>query len=91
MFDNIKFSEYYSQYRQEKYTTGIEITRPYINVFPRSALKAPTKNIGPGCGGKKQWVVLKPAAIGIAIYNKGSFAVRAIEKINGTRMIKPAL
>ena len=25
IFDNLKFSEYYSQYRQEKYTTGIEI------------------------------------------------------------------
>jgi hypothetical protein len=47
--------------------------------------------MGPGCGGKKQWVVLNPAAIGIAIYNKGSFAVRAIEKINGTKMINPAL
>ena len=60
-------------------------------MFSRSALNAPTRNIGPGCGGKKQWVVLKPAAIGIAIYNKGSLAVRAIEKINGTRMMNPAL
>ena len=72
-------------------TTGIEITRPYINVLPRSALNAPTKNIGPGCGGKKQCVVLKLAAIGIATYSNGSFAVRAIEKIKGTSMIKPAL
>jgi hypothetical protein len=59
--------------------------------LPRSALNAPTKNIGPGCGGKKQCVVLKLAAIGIATYSNGNFAVRAMEKINGTRMIKPAL
>ena len=72
-------------------TTGIEMTRPYINVLPRSALNAPTKNIGPGCGGKKQCVVLKLAAIGMAIYNNGKPAVLAMEKTNGTRMIKPAL
>jgi hypothetical protein len=72
-------------------TTGIEMMKPYIRVLPRSASKAPTRNVGPGCGGKKQCVVLKLAAIGMAIYNNGKPAVLAIEKTKGTRMIKPVL
>ena len=45
---------------------GMAMINPNNNVLPISALKAFTSSNGPGCGGKKQCVVLREAAIGIA-------------------------
>jgi hypothetical protein len=56
-----------------------------------SALNEFTRKTGLGWGGKKQWVVDKDAAIGMATYNKGSLAFFAIEKTSGTSITKPAL
>jgi hypothetical protein len=72
-------------------TAGIASRIPYINVLPMSAWKALTKTTGPGCGGKKQWVVESDAAIGMAMYNKGSLVLRARLKTKGTKMTNPAL
>src|SRR5690606_29375518 len=72
-------------------TAGIAIRTPYIRVSPMSAPKALTRITGPGCGGRKQWVVLSEATVGMARYRIGSPVLRASEKISGTRMMKPAL
>ena len=69
-------------------TAGMARRIPYINVLPMSAWNALTKTTGPGCCGKKQWVVESDAAIGMAMYNKGSFVLRARLKTKGTKMTK---
>ena len=72
-------------------TAGMAMSNPYNNILPISALKAFTKTTGPGCGGKKQCVVLNDAAIGMAIYNNGKPVLRANVKTSGTKITKPAL
>src|SRR5690606_13909248 len=70
---------------------GILMMMPYNKVIPTSALNIAASPVGPGCGGKKPWVTERDAAIGMATQSKGLFAFLAMEKTNGTRIIKPAL
>lgn len=72
-------------------TAGMAMQMPYNNVLPISALNAFIKTTGPGCGGKKQCVVLKDAAMGMAIYNSGSPVFFASMKTRGTSITNPAL
>ena len=72
-------------------TAGIVISKPYNKTIPIFALKALTNTTGPGCGGRKQCVVDKDAAIGMARYNKGNFVFRASVNTSGTKITKPAL
>jgi hypothetical protein len=66
-------------------------TIPYNNVFPMLALKIVAKATGPGCGGRKPWVMDKAEAMGIPTYNRGSFVVLATANTRGMSTTKPAL
>ena len=62
---------------------------PYSKVVPRLASKIVAMAVGPGCGGRKQWVTESAATIGTPTYNRGNPDDATMVNTNGNSRTKP--
>ena len=69
----------------------LAIIRPYIKVFPISALNITAIAVGEGCGGRNPCVTDNEASRGIPMYSNDRPVEAATVKINGTSITNPTL